>query len=64
MRYLRHIDNILKVQKMLQSIEINTHTEYKLKLKIEFTEVLNESSNNNKQKQLSKSIMLCVSLLI
>ena len=57
--------NILKVQKnATKHWDRHKYTEYKLKLKIEFTKVLNESSNNNKQKQLSKSIMLCVSFSI
>ena len=54
--YSRHIGNILKVQKnATKHWDRHKYTEYKLKLKIEFTKVLNESSNNNKQKQLSKS---------
>ena len=49
---------------MLQSIEINTNTEYKTEIKNKVLKVLNKSSKNNYPHAYMTKTMMCVSFFL
>ena len=49
---------------MLQSIEINTNTKYKTKIKNRVLKALNKSSKNNYPQVYMTKTMMCVSFFL